>query len=163
MKRIVAGAGLLGVLAACEPQPDVAAIPASQLNRDGCYTVDLYDDPYRRNEIQPAKQGLPRDWNRYLGTWGNGAWNGGQCHEIHVTEVYQDGSVVVIDTTAPFRDLRAESHRRAARIDRQGRLVVPSTVGATVYVFNDRGQLRGTRFRNDGDVDQVILTAQSAG
>lgn len=159
MIRIVASASLLALLAACvEPQ---AGLPDSALVRPGCYTVELYDDRFRRNEIQPAKAGLSDNWNRYLGVWGEGAWNGGQCHEIHVTEVNQDGSVLVIDTVAPFENLRAESHRRTGRIDRNGRLIVPGTAGPTVYSYQN-GQLRGTRFRRTGGTDHVILMPKTS-
>ena len=159
MKRIVASASLLALLSACiEQEP---TLPDSALVRAGCYTVDLYDDPYRRNEIQPAKAGLSNSWNRYLGVWGEGAWNGGQCHEIHVTEVNQDGSVVVIDTVAPYESLRAESHRRTGRIDRNGRLIVPGTNGPTVYSY-ENGRLRGTRFLRTGGTHRVILSPKSS-
>lgn len=159
MKRIVASASLLALLSACiEQEP---TLPDSALVRAGCYTVDLYDDPYRRNEIQPAKAGLSNSWNRYLGVWGEGAWNGGQCHEIHVTEVNQDGSVVVIDTVAPYESLRAESHRRTGRIDRNGRLIVPGTNGPTVYSY-ENGRLRGTRFLRTGGTRRVILSPKSS-
>ena len=160
MKRILAGVSLLALLAACET-PQKTDIPDSRLTRIGCYTVDLYDDPFQRNVVQPAKQGLPANWNRYLGVWGEGAWNGGQCHEIHVTEVHQDGSVVIVDTTAPHEDLRAESHRRAGRIDRNGRLIVPGTAGPTVYTFED-GRLRGTRFLRRGGTQHVILLPKTS-
>lgn len=160
MKRIVAGASALALLAGCvQPQP---RLPDSALVKPGCYTVDLYDDPYRRNEIQPAKAGLDESWNRYLGVWGEGAWDGGQCHEIYVTEVNQDGSVVVIDTVAPYQSLRAESHRRTGRIDRNGRLIVPGTNGPTVYTY-ENGRLRGTRFLRVGGTQRVILTPKAAG
>ncbi|SOH92354.1 hypothetical protein SAMN06273572_101198 [Monaibacterium marinum] len=158
MKRIVVSIASLSVLAACIAPG--SNLPDSALVRPGCYTVDLYDDPFRRNVVQPAKIGLPDSWNRYLGVWGEGAWNGGQCHEIHVTEVNQDGSVIVIDTVAPYESLRAESHRRTGRIDRNGRLIVPGTNGPTVYTF-ESGHLRGTRFRHVGGTDHVILNPKT--
>ena len=155
MKPIVAGAALLAIVAGCEPTTR-SSLPDAQLSRAGCYTVELYDDPFQRNVVQPAKQGLPDRWNRFLGVWGEGAWNGGQCHEIHVTEIHQDGSVVIVDTVAPWQDLRAESHRRAGRIDGSGRLVVPGTSGPTVYVW-ENGRLRATRFLRRGQQMHAIL------
>ncbi|QPH53175.1 hypothetical protein [Pontivivens ytuae] len=160
MIRTAVFASVLFALAACEPQgPEPLA--DAVLVKPTCYTVDLYDDPYGRNEIQPAKEGLPQTWNRYLGVWGNSAWNGQQCHEIYVTEVFQDGSAVVIDTTAPFGPLRAESHRRPGFINEAGNLVVFANGRRVVYFWED-GRLRGQRERTDGQFDQVLLSRKSA-
>ncbi|RED13806.1 hypothetical protein [Pontivivens insulae] len=156
--KIAAAVALLGVVAGCAPQ--VSLLPAGSLVRNGCYTVDIYDDAYGRNEVQAPKEGLPANWNAYLGVWGDSAWNGGQCHELWVTEVFQDGSAVIIDTTAPFGDLRAVSHRGPARINSAGDLVVAHRSGRSVVYSFEGSRLRGLRYNEDGSVDQVLLSRQ---
>ncbi|MEL6679859.1 MAG: hypothetical protein AAFQ51_14220, partial [Pseudomonadota bacterium] len=107
MRAWIAVAVALGV-AGCEIAPPA---PPPELNRAECYTVDVFDDRHARRKILAPGPDVQPAWAAFSGVWGQGAWNGGQCHEIHVTQIFPDGSAVVLDTVAPFEGLRASAFR----------------------------------------------------
>lgn len=64
----------------------------------GCYTVDLFD-PYR---LQYPEAGVPDDIRPFIGVWKDAAWNGVWCHDLYVTEVKPDGTVILLDAHGPY-------------------------------------------------------------
>ncbi|MEL7276910.1 MAG: hypothetical protein AAGK98_10585 [Pseudomonadota bacterium] len=131
-----------------------------ELNQAECYTVDIFDDRHARRKILPPDAAVQPQWAAFSGVWGQGAWDGGQCHEIHVTQVFADGSAVVLDTVAPYRNLRASAFRRPAMLTEDGRLVIISDGTRREYRIED-GLMYGTRTEPGGRTAEVILTPQS--
>lgn len=141
---------------ACAPVEQAAA---PSLERADCYTVNLFPSRDARRVVIEPGENIRADWAAFSGTWGQGAWDGGQCHEIHITEVYPDGSAVVMDTHAPYETLRATGYRRAAVFTETGTLTMSGGVGTRSYELRD-GKLFGTRFNEDGTRSEVILSRQ---
>ena len=108
--------GLLFALTACvQPsnKPEATVDLSDQLS-PGCYTVDLFD-PYR---LEHPGASVPAEARKFLGVWQNGAWGGDWCHDLYVTEIRPDGSVVVLDAYGPSqaRGHEASVYRRVGQI-----------------------------------------------
>ncbi|MBB5515875.1 hypothetical protein FHS89_001895 [Rubricella aquisinus] len=142
---------------ACAPVTQEAAAPA--LEQADCYTVDLFPSRDDRRQVIAPDDSLRADWAAYSGVWGQGAWDGGQCHEIHITQIFADGSAVVMDTHAPFGTERATGFRRVALLNEDGSLTISGGQGTRRYMLQD-GKVFGTRFNEDGTTSQVILSRQ---
>ncbi|MCI4662602.1 MAG: hypothetical protein MRY63_12380 [Neomegalonema sp.] len=57
-----------------------------------CKTVDMFE----RKRIRAAKK-VPEQWRAFLGHWKSGAWRGALCQELVISEIHDDGSVVLYD------------------------------------------------------------------
>ncbi|MGB0498731.1 MAG: hypothetical protein ACPGID_10360 [Rubricella sp.] len=147
---------ILPLVSACQ----FIGLPVAQvgdLRQPDCYTVDIYADAFGSDRIEAPEAGAPAVAETLSGTWGQGAWDGGQCHEIHVARVYEDGSAVVIDTHAPYGDLRATGFRRDAEITEDGRILFDGDGDQRAYVLQG-SELHGWRANPNGTVSRVILT-----
>ncbi|MEL6209473.1 MAG: hypothetical protein AAFR44_04700 [Pseudomonadota bacterium] len=135
---------LLVVLTACAmEEPEVAVeAPPVQLLRGDCYTVELFDG----FEIKPAPEGTPPEHAAFLGEWRFGAWDGEWCHDMIVTEITEDGQVILMDLHAPYEPWGkiATAFRRTARITEDGELHFRHGNTTREYRLQG-GRLYGTR------------------
>ncbi len=140
-----------GVVTAVEPDGSI------QLARADCYTVDMFSDA----KIKRPDPEVPKEWSKFLGVWGQGAWGGKWCHEIHVTEIMPDGTVTVIDTHAPYEPWAkpATAYRRAAKMGEDGKLYLNYGRVKVVYEMRD-GRLFGSR-KEGGSELAIELSPQS--
>jgi hypothetical protein len=142
MRNSLAALAVLAV-AGCggsEPEQVVAVNLGDQLS-PGCYTVDLFD-PFT---IEPPAPEVAQEAQKFLGVWKNGAWNGKWCHDLYITRVDADGSVVVLDAYGPFSaaGLEATVFRRQGTL-KDGVLTLHSR-GGTVKYQREGDYLVGTR------------------
>ena len=95
----------------------------------GCYTVDLFD-PYHLKEPAPE---TPPELAGFVGVWKDAAWNGVWCHDLYITEVRPDGTVVLLDAYGPYKPgkLEATVFKRNATI-KDGVLRFTAIGGAVV-------------------------------
>ncbi|MGF1500436.1 MAG: hypothetical protein ACFBSD_01345 [Paracoccaceae bacterium] len=160
IKAVLLAAGLSAALTGClftdGPDVKVAAAPDedpfARLQRPGCYTVDLFDEPEFAGTA-----GLPPEYARFLGEWGNGVWNGDWCHELIVTAVTADGRVEMLDLHGPHENYGiATAFKRTGRITDDGRLRFAHGTERREYRFVD-GRLHG--LREDGVRSlEIVLT-----
>ncbi|MGF1445782.1 MAG: hypothetical protein ACFBRM_06220 [Pikeienuella sp.] len=145
---------LSGCLLAERPEPKPEAAPDfSHLREPGCYTVDLF----REVPIQPA-DGLPQEFARYLGAWGNGVWNGSWCHDLLIHTVHADGRVELLDMHAPSEEFRkpASVFKRTGQIREDGALHFTHGIVARRYEIREGlmfGRAEGGAF---GEADIVL-------
>lgn len=130
-------------LAACaEKKAEVAAVPEDRsLIVPGCYTVDLFETV----NIKKPEPNVPAEYARYLGEWGNGAWNGDWCHDLLIYGVHADGRVELVDMHAPSDTYKAAAtaFKRTARIQEDGSIRFRHGIYQRRYEIVD-GRLYGT-------------------
>ena len=102
MRKLIWVAAVLALTACVTTKKQAKTEPDSpDLTKDlsiGCYTVDLFD-PYR---INYPKAGVSPENAKFLGVWKDGAWDKDEwCHDLYITEVRADGSVVLLDAYGP--------------------------------------------------------------
>ena len=95
---------------------------ADSLGGDSCDTPIPSDV-----KIQPALKGIPSKHAAFLGTWGNGKWDGNLCNTLIVEEISPGGNVTLVYSWGNHGGLNI----------RQGSI-------RTVGKFNDDNELRFT-------------------
>ncbi|MEM9784350.1 MAG: hypothetical protein AAF899_17975 [Pseudomonadota bacterium] len=150
--RLLAGASvfcaavlLAGCAAKEEPVAEAAPpAPPPDLTRSDCYTVVLFDG----FEIKDAPEGTLPEHAAFLGEWRFGAWDGKWCHDLLVTEILADGSVLMMDKHAPYEPWGqpATAFPRKGRIDKNGVLRFRHGTTQRAYQFDAAtGRLKGLR------------------
>lgn len=160
MKRLVAVAGLLAIAGCAEEhQARVESHIARQLS-PGCYTVDLFD-PYK---IEKPAADVPADAAAFLGVWKNGAWGGHWCHDLYITQVSADGTVVLLDAYGPYREANIEAtvFKRRGKV-KDGLLTFTSQGGSPVEYRIVDGFLVGERRGTLGTFEIIMSRVDGLG
>lgn len=112
-----------------------------------CYTVELFTVA----EVQEPKAEVPPEWNRFLGVWGKAAWEGKWCHDLHVLNIEEDGTVEIMELHAPYEPWGkpATAFRRKGRMTKENHLRVLYS-GVEVEYWIENGRLYGERSEGGG-------------
>lgn len=142
-------------MAACSGAPDkpAPATETTKLQREDCYTVDLFDPP---QITQPSE--VPEEYAPFLGRWSGGTWNGEWCHDMVVTDVTDQGVVTLLDMHAPSRTFgaRASAYKRKARVFEDGTMRFAHGTVVRRYKLRD-GKLHGHREGDGYGVLRAVL------
>lgn len=154
--RFLLVVALATALSACMPPKKPTLPPAANLASElvpGCYTVDLFD-PYR---IKYPEQGVPPEHVAFLGVWKDGGWGKTWCHDLYITEVRADGTVILLDAHGPDRKrgIEAQVFKRTAQLQ-NGVLTFVSIGKAPVSYRIENGYLVGER-KEFRDPQRIVL------
>lgn len=132
-------------------------IDLAALEKPGCYTVDLFDDP-TFNRPGPD---VPAEHARYIGNWDGGMWGGEWCHDLIVTRVDASGRVEMLDMHAPYmvngsQIAPASIFKRVGQIQPDGSLVI--RYGSAIRTYRFSGEKLIARRAGDryGDMRAVL-------
>lgn len=119
-----------------------------------CQSVVLFS----QRPIQKPAKDVPQKWSRYLGQWGNGAWDGVVCHDLRVTDVRADGTAEVVSMHAPYEPWGqyATAYTRAARFVSEDKLLVNSGGSERLYWIDQNGLMRAVRRNPAGYVTATL-------
>ncbi|MEM6974224.1 MAG: hypothetical protein AAF577_15605 [Pseudomonadota bacterium] len=144
----LAACGVATMLAGCmgskQEVAEAQPAPPPDLTRSDCYTVTLFDG----FDIKPPPEGTPVAHAAFLGEWRFGAWDGKWCHDLLVTEILDDGTVILMDKHAPYVPWGqpATAFERKGRIDQNGVLRFRHGTTQRSYRLDaDSGRLVGMR------------------
>ena len=137
-------------------RPSAVNYPFGETLRPDCKTVNLFSPAV----FKTPGPGAPRAASQFIGHWGDAAWEGAWCHDLYVTEVLQDGRVVVIETHGAYAPWgkRPSIFRRTGRLDQNDRLQI--RYGPyTVEYWLQGGKLHGTR-KHPGGTRWIAMSRQ---
>lgn len=139
------GAGVVAL------DPNALVYPKSE----PCHSVTLFS----QRPIQDPDLAVPKKWRKFLGHWGNGAWDGIVCHDIRIVDVRQDGTAEVVSMHAPYEPWGqfATAYTRNARFVAEDKLLVSNGTSDRLYWIGGDGRMRAVRTNPSGYVTATLV------
>ncbi len=125
-----------------------------------CYTVELFSVA----KVEEPRPEVPAEWNQLLGVWGKAAWEGKWCHDLHVLNIQEDGTVEVMELHAPYEPWGkpATAFRRKARMTEDNHLRMVYS-GVEVDYWLENGRLYGLRKEGGGQMRIALSPGANPG